>query len=583
MSDDPLVTIEAYLSHVREHLPASMADEVIAELRGYMIEMAEDLGDGAVTNVSAKKVVARFGAPSEVAREYALSTSDLTESIIAVHRDQQQLAADMQQQRELSPASYVATFFKFMVITVLWLVISWTVITPFAYWWTSTASIIAPALQLGVLTTVFAVILLASKMRGVKLRNAMFSNWSSLQKLVTFPENLSVEVYGNTVLVDIGVSISAVFAFVVVSGYSFPFFAIFFSAPTILLLILHLAYAVRRFGNTDPISFIRREFVVNIALLLLLNVVIAWGTYPWGASVMNPFLVLYSFGYSTLILYQIAIRAQDLWWESEKIPDESSTEAPSLSPDEKENVLSEIKWTSLRTIGGISTTFIGIMLGGFSILILANSGIPSSFWYTNWEFIVIMVSFFGVASVTLASVYFAARYFLVRSGRRTEVLGKRTRVEAAVDLIITGAGFFLVALSWPHLAGQLVTDVLGLISGANPQFRLVLAAAISMWPLFLLIAIVARIAADFGDLKQRGSNFALESTDFSGNLFAVQAAIMTGIFLSLLGTLDPWSMVLNEMFVILTFSYTAMVLFAFQKSTSRTKLKWRREYDIASA
>jgi hypothetical protein len=579
MSDDPLMTIEAYLGHVREHLPESMADEVILELRGYMIEMAEDLGDGAVTSVSAKKVVARFGAPSEVAREYALSTSDLTENVIAVHRNQQQLADDMQQQRrELSPASYAATFFKFIVIAVLWLVISWTVITPFAYWWPSTVSIITPVVQLGVLATAFAVILLASKLRGVKPRNAMFSNWSSFQKVVTFPENLAIEVYSTKVLADIGLTILAVFAFVVQSGYSFPFFAIFFSAPTILFLILHSAYAVRRFGNSDPISFIRREYAVNIALLLLLNVVIAWGTYPWGVSPMNPFLVLYSFCFSTLILYQIVIRAQDLWWESVRGPDDSSTKAPQLSPDEKQNVLSEVKWASLRTIGGISATFIGILLGGFSILVLANSGIPSSLWYTHWMIIVIMVSFFGVVSVTLASVYFATRYFLVKSGRRTEVFGKRSRTEAAIDSIITVAGFFLVVLSWPLLAGDLIDGVLDLIPSlwAYPLSLLVTAGAISTWPLCLLIAIIARMAADFRDLMEEDSDFALESMDFSGNLFAVQAAFMTGLFLSLLGSLEPYAIILNQMFVIIVFSYAAMVLFAFQKSTSRTKLKWKK-------
>jgi hypothetical protein len=562
VSEDPLMTIEAYLGHVREHLPESMADEVIAELRGYMIEMAEDLGDGAVTSISAKKVVARFGAPSEVAREYALSASDLSEDIIAVHRGQQQLAEDMQQKpRELSPASYAATFFKFIVIAVLWLAISWTIITPFAYWWTSTASIIAPALQLGVLTTVFTVILLAAKIRGVNLRNAMFSNWSGFQKLVTFPENLELEAYSTNVLVDIGFTILTVFAF----------------APTILLLISHLAYAIRRFGDSDPVSFIRREYVVNIALLLFLNVVIAWGTYPWGYSAENPFLVLQSLGYSILILYQIVIRAQDLWWESDRVPSDSSTRIQPLSPDDRRKLLIQLKRTPLRIVGGIAATFTGIILAGFSILILANSGIPSGPWYTHWIFIVVMVSFFGVVSVTLASVYFAGRYYLVRSWGRSEVFGKRKRIEAAIDLIITITGLYLVIWSYPHYTGEMVSNALDLISGTSPQFRIVLAAAISIWPVFLLIAIFARVAADVGDLSKSGSDRALEAMDFSGNMFFVQAGIITGIYLSLLSVIDPYLPILNEMFVILSFSYAAMVLFAFQKSTSRTKLKWKKE------
>ena len=73
MIGEPDQVIEEYLALVKEHLPESISEDVITELRTYMLETARDLGAGEVTLQSAKKVVAQFGAPSEVAEEYKYS------------------------------------------------------------------------------------------------------------------------------------------------------------------------------------------------------------------------------------------------------------------------------------------------------------------------------------------------------------------------------------------------------------------------------------------------------------------------------------------------------------------------------
>jgi hypothetical protein len=73
MTEEPERVIEEYLALVNEHLPESISEDVITELRTYMFETALDLGNGELTAQSAKKVVAQFGAPSEVAEEYKYS------------------------------------------------------------------------------------------------------------------------------------------------------------------------------------------------------------------------------------------------------------------------------------------------------------------------------------------------------------------------------------------------------------------------------------------------------------------------------------------------------------------------------
>ncbi len=578
MNDDPLIIIEAYLGHVREHLPESMANEVIAELRGYMIEMIEALSDGAVTITSAKKVVARFGAPSELAKEYTLASSDSTESIIGVHGFQQEPQADIQEQRrELSPASYTGTFLKFITIAVLWLVICWTTITPFAIWWFASPAIFVPTLQFGVVATAFAALLLRSRIRGIQLRSVMFWNWSRFQKLVTFPENLGIEIYSTKVLIDIGLTILTAFGFILLSS-SNSNFVMPFSIPTVLFLIAHLVYAVRRLGNSDPVSFVKREFVVNIALLLLLNVVIAWGSFPWTSGPLSPFLDFISFGYSTLILYQIVIRAQDLWWEASGPSDNYPERSSGLSQDAKRKLLNRTKRSALRTIGGIVTSYSVIIIFGLLILFLTNTRISASIWNMHGIVLVVYASFFAIASVGLASVYFGVRYYLVRSRGYTSVFGKRTRVEAAIDLLVTGVILFILIIpSWSYWAVVLVREIIGRSYGAEPLFRLVLSIATISWVLVLIIPIFSRIAADIGNLRERGGDFAEEAMVFSGNLFLIGAALMTGIYFMILTDLGSYIYILYQLEGILMLFYAVLVLFTFQKSTAGAKLRWRKK------
>jgi len=399
-----------------------------------------------------------------------------------------------------------------------------------------------------------------------------FSNWSCLQNLVTFPENLALEIYSTKVLVDIGLTILTVFGFVVLSGYYY-----LYATPMILFLIIHLVYAVRRLGNSDPVSFIRREYVVNVALLLFLNAVIAWGSTPWISNSMSPFLVWISLGYSTLLLYQIVTRAQDLWWEasgpSENYPERTS----GLSQDAKRKLLNRTKRTALRSIGGIVASYSVTIIFGLLILFLTNTKISASIWNMHGIVLVIIASYFAIASVGLASVYFGVRYYLVRSRGRISVFGKRTRVEAAIDLLVTGAGLFIIIVSSLYFFGRLGSDIIVRSYGAAPLFRLVLSIAITAWVPILLIALVARITADIGDLRERDSDFAQEAMVFSGYLFLIGAALMTGIYFMLLSYLNPYLTIVREMFMTLMFSYVALVLFAFQTSTAGAKLRWRKE------
>ena len=81
MTTDPYAEIDNYLDIVRSHLPNEIADEIIHEIRTYLIEMAQDLGHGQVSIESARRSIARFGAPSEIAQEYSRSILDVDDHV----------------------------------------------------------------------------------------------------------------------------------------------------------------------------------------------------------------------------------------------------------------------------------------------------------------------------------------------------------------------------------------------------------------------------------------------------------------------------------------------------------------------
>ncbi|MGY5861894.1 MAG: hypothetical protein RTU09_05930 [Candidatus Thorarchaeota archaeon] len=77
MTEDPDVAIDDYLDLVRSHLPNEIADEIIQEIRTYLVEMAQELGHGQASIESVRRSIARFGAPSEIAQEYSKSNLDV--------------------------------------------------------------------------------------------------------------------------------------------------------------------------------------------------------------------------------------------------------------------------------------------------------------------------------------------------------------------------------------------------------------------------------------------------------------------------------------------------------------------------
>ena len=68
--------IEEYIELVKSRLPKSIADDVSSEIESYLEAAAADIGQGNITEDSAKAAIAAFGSPADVAEEYIETLAD---------------------------------------------------------------------------------------------------------------------------------------------------------------------------------------------------------------------------------------------------------------------------------------------------------------------------------------------------------------------------------------------------------------------------------------------------------------------------------------------------------------------------
>ena len=214
MEDDATNVIEEYLLLVREKLPESIADDVITELRTYMMEAASEAGGGTVTVESAKKAVARFGAPGEVADEYRYSMfpESLDQLPLPSHPDGQARGridalktveeeaagtAEKPPRGERQPTdptfTYSSAFARvggLLGLTALLVGVLSTVQGPI---WSSLLACAVLLVQIVVVLLCFVVRLVRLKQEGKKLWDKTDESWSGLQRALSLPEGISDE------------------------------------------------------------------------------------------------------------------------------------------------------------------------------------------------------------------------------------------------------------------------------------------------------------------------------------------------------------------------------------------------------
>ncbi|MGY5878694.1 MAG: hypothetical protein RTV31_00530 [Candidatus Thorarchaeota archaeon] len=462
MSDNPAGIINEYLTLVREKLPETIADDVITELETYMLETARDLGDdGQITVESAKKVVSQFGAPGEVADEYRFSMlpETIPEQDIPLEIKQEAVEElKIVEPEEQVPkvqgvdptTSYSMFFIKSLLLTIFWA--SLVSIIPFMFvpYWAlglQLIFIIIPVLCVTVFLLVQTFYLMGKK---TILWKRSYPDWTIFQTLVTLPENSIPEAGANLTRLDVVVSLIGVLIFApTILQWNHPI-GYMIGIPAAILFITRIKIANRKLDeDKDPYEISRLEFGVNLSLLVLLESSIYWlftMHSPWSwypiLYFVGPFIITFVILFGPVLLFQLLVGAQNLWWKTEDQPAQIESESTEDSTEEEDSIKHEVKKGFLSK--GLSM-FIGItsrLLLFISLPFLLRLLLQPNIAYSNWEplpsFVFIVVLIAGIVAIG----YCIGRGLMIHFFNSSTFIGTRTRLEAIIDL---GISWFILA------------------------------------------------------------------------------------------------------------------------------------------
>jgi len=458
VSDDPSSIINEYLELIREKLPESIADDVITELETYMLETARDLGENnEITLESAKRVVAQFGAPGEVADEYRYSMlpetipeDDIPAEILKEtsegDRKQQIQEPEKTSPRELGvdpTTRYSTFFFKSFALTVMWAGIVFVLIIISGPLWSPSSFTYWPYIFLGIEVTFVTIILLARslylKRKKTILWKRSYPDWSILQILVTLPENAVKDTGSKLKHLDIAASFVGVLLCIpMLLVWNHPWF-ILTGIPAIILLILRIRIIVRKLDKEkDPYEKSRLEFGINFSLLvvldssinLLFNVRLPWNMLIW---FVTPLLAIFVPLFGTVLLLQVLTGAQNLWWKTEEQLTVGEGESTKERDPSEQGVKKGVALKGVRMFVSIS----GRLLLFISLPFLARLFLQPYTSYYYWEPLPSFV-FFAVLLAGIISIgYCIGRGLMIKFFDSSTFIGTRTRLEAIIDLGIS--------------------------------------------------------------------------------------------------------------------------------------------------
>jgi len=583
MSDEPVNIINEYLALVREKLPESIADDVVAELELYMLETARDQGDdGQITFQSAKKVVAQFGAPGEVADEYRFSMlpesipeEDIPKEIAQqpiIPVPEQKVSKDEPIIRKVGvdPTVTPSSFFcKSVFLTVMWAIIV-TVLTNLIGPAWSTIGVLMISAQVFTVVSVLLIRSLDLKRKNVILWKRSYPDWSDLQKFVTLPENGLPSLGRKRIIFDIIISITGIICCTLSVIGSHPIFVLLIGIPGSILLVARILVSVRKLSDErDPFEMSRLEFGINLSLLIIVNGSIYWLFYIPPYYIFTGFFAFLMITFTVLggavFLFEVFVEAQNLWWKIEK-PEES---------EEQKSRRVAVRKDILRNGGILLVKLIGWMVIVDSIiiyssLVFAFEDMSNLYWSRLGGLIGSII--LGAA---LVIGYCIIRYIRARNFGSMTFIGRRTRLEALIDSIVS---IFLIGAVGILALGTLSTSIPGysvLHIYPNINFSINLGGVLVGMEFLLLLLIIMGLSLRVqGNILEFYSDRKIDAANRiqkSGKLILITVSFIMGG--EAVYYLSSWSYA----FVMLTtfyFFFMSMVIFvAFQVISSELKVK----------
>jgi hypothetical protein len=552
MTNDPTTIIEEYLALVNEHLPESISEDVINELRSYMVETATEVGGGEITHQSAKKVVAKFGAPSEVAYEYKHSMLPDQYPSEEIDKESEMEITD----RGKESISYTDTFFQALGILTFWAVLICLCSTPIGPIWMVIDSSTILIVQLMIVIGGLIVILRVRKREGIQLWKRSYPEWSPIQKLLTIPENLIHHPSTPLFILDtLGSIIGALIFLQLTLSPASPWFMILIAIPGCVAFTAKGWISIKRRRSLDPTLLKDWDVVAVFCTLLILDSSLLWVRTGLFAHLhlwilIQPFAAIWG----AVLFFQLMTRGQNLYWITQDIESTPTQEDISKLIDEtKESLISTVAriigWTLAFSVIPIYSNWLSLGMQG---LLHTNSSLSQLIWFSPLFLIPVCL-------------YFLLRIGLIKIGKASTAIGNRSRVEALFDLglsVYLLYGFIMIFqyLSIPFYVENmmLIARDLGFYIGHMYGIGLI------SFHFLMIIGLVLRIVGDLFEFKESRRKNGSELIVASGIVLIASISLRVGV-----DFLAP-NYILPSVFYIALF---IVVIVAFQIETTKQKLR----------
>jgi hypothetical protein len=335
--------------------------------------------------------------------------------------------------------------------------------------------------------------------------------------------------------------------------------------PISVVFLAKAFYSGKRISSQDPTGYIKGEFALTFAALLLIDSSRIWLTNFYRddfSSFMATFLIFILL-WGSVLLFQLVIRSGELWWDVD-----DSEPADSVKGDEKlvqrtKNVAGS---TILRLIGWI-TLFTVIPTYGLIVSVTV---------YTPWFAPPWIAVFFGPIFLSPVVLYYVFRRWRIKGGKSKSIFGERSRAEALVDLAISifvligfmPSGFF------PHILMWLESYILSynyslVIRDLGTSGALIFGVGYVSSYLLLMVALSIRIIGDCLEFKNSRKTMASEAIMMSGSILILTLSLRVGVVLL------SYDYILFP-FIIYPAILLLIVLIGFQVETTRLKLREKK-------
>jgi len=454
MSDDPGNIINEYLTLVREKLPEVIADDVITELESYMLETARDQGkDGQITVESAKKVVAQFGAADEY--RFSMLPETIPEEDIPIEIKQDQ---GEKEQKKVEPAedppkvpgvdpttSYQTFFIKSLILTIVWASLVSIIPMMFIPSWVLGIQLMFIIIPIAIVTVILLVQTYYLKGEKTILWKRSYPEWSIVQTLVTLPENAIPEAGTNLNRLDIIASAIGLLIFAPTTlVWSHPISTLT-AIPAVFLLGARIKLIVRKLDeDKEPLEKAKQEFVVNLSLLIILESSIYWffNMYQqWNPFLffIGPSILIYILLFGPVLLFQLVVGTQNLWWKTEEqfATVEIVAREESVPTEEKDSPKQDLKIgvvsKGFRMFFGISGRLLLFLSVPLLVRFLTAPNIGDIYGDPIPGFTLIAI----FLAVILVIGYCIGRKLMTKFLGSSTFIGTRTRLEAIIDFGIS--------------------------------------------------------------------------------------------------------------------------------------------------